>query len=351
MPSDETVELATRSTTEIVTEEDLEEVLDRDAKTAYIGFEPSGTAHLGWLLCARKIRDLQEVGFDATILLADWHAQINDKLDGDLNRIQACGTYMEEAFKALGVREDANFTYASDWVSDPDYWATVLRVAKGTSLNRIRRSMTIMGREAEDADLDYGKTIYPAMQVADIYYGDFDVALGGLDQRSAHMLARDVANKLDDDPPVAIHTPLLPSLSESGERMDPEDAKMSKSDPDSNISIHDSSDQVEDKVNDAYCPQGEIENNPVLDLLEMILWPEIDGEFVVERPDEYGGNLEFATFDEVEASFDDGELHPLDLKQAVAEELNTVLDRVRSYFDKHPKGLEALEQAVGADQT
>lgn len=335
----------TRGTQEIVTEEDLLDVVKRDSKTAYIGFEPSGTAHLGWLLCARKIRDLQEEGFEVTVLLADWHAQINDKLGGDLDRIQACGVYMEEAMKALGVREDARFVYASEWVDDAEYWATVLRVAKASTLNRIKRSMTIMGRKADDADLDYGKTLYPAMQVADIFYGGFDVAVGGMDQRHAHMLARDVSSKVDATPPVAIHLPLLPSLTEAGGRMDPVAGKMSKSKPETGVFLHDSPDEVEQKINDAFCPQGETEGNPVLEMLRLVLWPGLD-VFVVERPEKYGGDLEFDSFEAVQEAFAEGGLHPLDLKQAVARELNELLGDVRSYFEENPRGLKALEAAL-----
>lgn len=350
MPSD-AFERVARNTQEIVTDEDLEEALDREDRSAYIGFEPSGTAHLGWLICARKVRDLQEAGFEVTILLADWHAQINDKLDGDLERIQACGTYMEEAMKALGVREDANFVYASEWVDDADYWAMVLRVAKASTLNRVKRAMTIMGREADDADLDYGKTIYPAMQVADIFYGDFDVALGGMDQRHAHMLARDVAGKLDLDPPAAVHTPLLPALSEEGARMDPETGEGKQSKSGEGVFLHDDPDEVEAKLGSAYCPGGQVENNPVLTMLEMVVWPDLDGAFVVERPEKYGGNLTFETLEAVHASFEDGELHPQDLKQAVAAELNAILDDVRAYFDEHPRGLKALEDALADPPT
>lgn len=333
---------------EVVTREDLDEVLSQDHKTAYIGFEPSGTAHLGWLITARKVRDLQEAGFEVTILLADWHAQINDKLGGDLERIQACGVYMEEAMKALGVRGDARFVYASEWVDDADYWATVLRVGKACTLNRVKRAMTIMGREAEDADLDYGKTIYPAMQVADIFYAGFDVALGGMDQRHAHMLARDVAGKMGGKAPVALHTPLLPSLTEEGGRMDPVAGKMSKSKPESGVFLHDSREEVEAKLHDAYCPQGEVEGNPVLDLLRWVLWPELE-TFTVKRPEKYGGNLMFESMGEVEAAFEEGELHPLDLKSAVADALNALLEEVRSYFEENPRGLQALGEALGEE--
>lgn len=342
-------ERVTRNAAEIVTEEELEELLDeKEHPTAYIGFEPSGTAHLGWKVCANKIRDLQDAGFEVTVLLADWHAQINDKLDGDLERIQACAVYMEEAFKALGVAEDTTFTYASEWVDDPDYWAMVLKVAKSTTLNRIKRSMTIMGRQEDDADLDYGKTIYPAMQVADIYYGSFDLAYGGLDQRSAHMLARDVASKLDLEPPVALHTPLVPALTEEGGRMDPVAGKMSKSKPDSGVFLHDSPEEVRDKLKGAYCPQGEVDGNPVLELLKHVVLPDL-GELHVDRPEKFGGPLHFESFQEIAKSFGGGELHPLDLKNATAEALIEILDDVRAYFDENPEGMKALETALAEE--
>ena len=337
-------ELVTRNAAEVVTEEELEEILEKERPTAYIGFEPSGKAHLGWKVCANKIRDLQEAGFEVTILMADWHAQINDKLDGDLDRIQACGTYMEHAFKALGVADDAKFVYASEWVSDPDYWALVLKVAKSTTLNRIKRAMTIMGREADDADLDYGKTIYPAMQVADIYYGGFDLAYGGMDQRHAHMLARDVANKLDEDPPVALHTPLIPSLTEAGGRMDAIAGKMSKSKPESGVFLEDTPDEVRAKLKAAYCPAGQVDGNPLLDLLALVVMPEV-GTLHVDRPEKFGGPLELEGYGEVLRAFQEG-LHPADLKNATAEAINEILQGVRDHFEANPEGKKALEQAL-----
>ncbi len=69
-----------------------------------------------------------------------------------------------------------------------------------------------MGRSAEEGEKDFSKFIYPSMQVADIFYMDMDLAYGGLDQRHAHMLCRDVASKLKLKAPLAVHTPLLPGL-------------------------------------------------------------------------------------------------------------------------------------------
>ncbi len=334
-----------RNAQEIVTAEELNALLASGRRKAYIGFEPSGTVHLGWKITTDKVRDMVDAGFEVDILLADWHAYINDKLGGDLDSIKACGKYMEDCFEALGVpREKVNFVYASDIISDPRYWELVIKVAKNASLSRIKRAMDIMGRSADDAERDMSKFLYPAMQVADIFYLNVDLAYGGMDQRHAHMLCRDVAAKLGFKPPVALHTPLLSGL-QAGGRMDPLEAKMSKSKPDSGIFIHDSEEEVTRKLNKAYCQQGEVEGNPVLQLAKYIIFPghlEREGRpFVIDRPEKFGGKLEFADYGALESAFIEG-LHPLDLKKAAARYINEILQPVSDYFGKHPQNLEKM---------
>jgi tyrosyl-tRNA synthetase len=315
------------------------------APSAYIGFEPSGTAHVGWMVCTQAVRELVDAGFDVTILLADWHAQINDKFGGDLDAIQACGRYMMDAFEALGVaRDSVTYRWANEFAADPEYWALVVRVAKHTSLARMRRAMDIMGRTEDDADRDVSKFFYPAMQVADIFYMDLDLALGGMDQRHAHMLARDVAKKLGRKAPVALHTPLVPNLKGGAGRMDPAEAKMSKSKPDSGIFLHDDQAAVRDKIQKAHCPAGAKDDNPVLDLLRLIVWPRLAAgtPFSVTRPAKFGGAATFATYDAVAAAFVAGDLHPADLKSAVAAAINDILAPVQAYFASHPDSLAAV---------
>jgi len=172
------------------------------------------------------------------------------------------------------------------------------------------------------------------MQVADIFYLDLDVAYGGMDQRHAHMLARDVSKKLDRKPPVAIHTPLLTGL-QAGGRMNPIESKMSKSKPDSMISIHDKPDDVKRKINKAYCPEKTVEGNPVLEMCKYVIFPELkDEDFLIERPEKFGGNLEFKYYRELEKEYISG-LHPLDLKNAVTSYINIILEPVHKYFEKH----------------
>ena len=340
------IDTITQNIQEIVTREELKIVLQKTKPKAYIGFEPSGTVHLGWKICTKKINDFLKCGFDFTVLLADWHAYINDKLDGDIEKIKLCGKYMEDCFAAMGVdTKKIKFVYASNYVGDPKYWELVLRVSKATSVKRVKRAMDIMGRSEDEAERDLSKLFYPAMQVSDIFYLDLDVAYGGMDQRHAHMLARDVSKKLNKKAPVALHTPLLTGL-QAGGRMDPTEVKMSKSKPDSMISIHDKPDIVKNKIKKAYCPEKIVQGNPILELCKYVIFPELkDKSFLIQRPEKFGGDLKFSNYGELEKTFEDGLLHPLDLKNATADYVNQILEPVHKYFEKHPTNFEKLKKA------
>ncbi len=215
-----------RNVVEVITPQELESKLEGNPK-GYVGIEPSGRVHLGTgLIIGNKVRDLMDAGTDMTVYLADWHAYINDKFSGDVEKIRLAGEYLKGVFTALDIRP--NYLWADELVSKKEYWEKVIQIAKRTSLKRVKRAMTIMGRKEDEAELDSSKIIYPFMQVADIFDMGIEVALGGMDQRHAHMLARDGAEKLGYEKLVAVHTVILAGLKGAG-RMDPIEAKMSKS--------------------------------------------------------------------------------------------------------------------------
>jgi len=342
MDVDTKMELATRNAIEVVTEGELRQLFEtKDHPTAYIGFEPSGFVHVGQIITAAKIMELQKSGIDMTIFLADWHALINDKLGSDIENIRACGEYMTECFLALGVKESAKFVWASDLVSRPEYWEKFIRICKASSLSRIKRAMTIMGRTEDEAEIDASKMMYPPMQAADIFELDVDIALAGMDQRRAHMLARDIAEKLGWRKPVALHTPLLMSLVGGG-RMDPTEAKMSKSDPHAAIFLHDSSDEISRKMKVAFCPP-EVDGNPVLDVMRLIVFPAL-GKVDIDRPAKFGGPVSFATYDELREAYAKKGLHPQDLKKGASDGISELLSPVREHFQKHPDNLDRVKQ-------
>jgi len=339
----EKLERLTSNTEEVVTIEELKTVLNKPNPKAYIGFEPSGVVHLGWKICTNKIKDFLSCGFDFTVLFADWHAYINDKLGGDIEKIKLCGKYMEDCFAAMGVDTGkVRFVYASDYVNDDKYWELVLKTSKATSVARVKRAMDIMGRGEEEAEKDLSKLFYPVMQVSDIFYLQLDVAYGGTDQRHAHMLARDVAKKIGRTAPVAIHTPLLTGL-QAGGRMNPIEAKMSKSKPETMISIHDPPEVVKKKLSKAYCPEKQIEGNPVLDICKFVIFPDLEGKsFLIERPEKFGGNLEFTAYEALANAFTAG-LHPLDLKNATENHINKILTPIQIYFEIHPENYNKMK--------
>ena len=353
------LELITRNTEEVVTVDELRAKLETGERLkGYIGYEPSGLFHIGWVIWARKVADLVDAGVDFTILEATWHAWINGKLGGRLEAIHQAAEYMRHSFRALGLPvERIRFLKAEDLVSDTDYWATLIRVAKNTTLTRVKRALTIMGRREEEANLDSSMIIYPFMQVTDIIHMDLDIALGGMDQRRAHMLQRDIAPKLGAKKVIAIHTPLLTSLQGLGRaggggvkfeelEKNPDllaQYKMTKSRPETTILIHDPPEQIERKIGQAYCPPREARFNPVMEINKYILFTQPGFVLRIDRPEKYGGPLEVASYEELEHIYTQGKLHPADLKKATAQALSEFLEPVRRYFRENR---EAREQAL-----
>jgi tyrosyl-tRNA synthetase len=341
MDVDSKVELASRDAIEIVTPEELRRLYETSSKpTGYIGYEPSGFVHAGQIITASKIIDLQNTGVEMTIFLADWHALINDKMGGKIDNIRTCGEYLRDCFMALGVRDTAKFVWASDLINHSSYWEKFIRISKASSLTRIKRAMTILGRTEDEAEIDASKVMYPPMQAADIFELGADIALAGMDQRRAHMLARDAAEKLGWKKPIALHTPLLVSLLGAG-RMDPVDAKMSKSNPNSAVFLHDSPQEISKKIKGAFCP-AEVEGNPVVDIMRLIVFPKL-GSVHIDRHEKYGGPIDFASFAELQQAYASGKLHPQDLKKGVSDSMSTLLLPVREYFEKHPQNLEKVK--------
>jgi len=351
-------ELVARGTEEIITREELRTVLEtRTRPRAYWGFEASGMMHIGMgLVCGRKILDMIEAGFDFTVFLADWHSWINNKLGGDMQNILTCGEYFKECFTALGITpEKAKFTWASELTARKDYWERVVRVAKSVNVSRVWRALPIMGRAMDSKDLEAAATFYPCMQAADIFELELDVACAGMDQRKAHVLARDVADKAGWRKPTSLHTHLLMGLAgakkmDSAHRFDenPElnsqiTFKMSKSVPESTILVHDPPERIEEKIRRAYCPPKDAKNNTVAEMARFIVFP-WQNALTLDRPEKFGGRTTFEDYGRLKKEYEEGKIHPLDLKQAVSQSLSTLLEPVRNHFSREPKLLRKMEE-------
>lgn len=308
--------LIKRNTEEIVTQEELEQLLEiKESPTAYVGYEPSGKIHMGHVLTVNKLIDLQNAGFEVTVLLADVHAYLNEK--GTMEEVREIADFNKECFIALGLEErKTKFVYGSDYQLEPDYMLSVLKLARDTTLNRAKRSMDEVSRSADNPRVS--QMIYPLMQAVDIAKLGVDVAVGGIDQRKIHMLAREELPGLRYKAPICIHTPILLGL----------DGKKMSSSSNNFISMDDSEKEVKKKINKAFCPEGEIVDNPVLALFKYHIMPRFE-EITIYRSEKYGGDLHYPGYGELEAGFALRELHPMDLKASAADYMNRILAPVR----------------------
>ncbi|HZU76832.1 MAG TPA: tyrosine--tRNA ligase, partial [Dehalococcoidia bacterium] len=323
----------------------------------YIGFEISGMIHIGsGLVVMAKIRDFMDAGVDCSVFLADWHTWINDKLGGQRDTIRRVAVnYFKEGMKASLLcfnrdPERLKFVLGTDlYHHNDDYWATVIDVSRNTSLARMQRSITILGRR-EGESVDFAKLIYPAMQAADIFAMGVKLAHAGIDQRKAHVIALDTALKLQVNAlhnaagekikPVAVHTHLALGLKKPPVWPPPAEnrqdfwasMKMSKSDPASAIFIHDDPDVIRQKIRKAFCPPGEVEFNPILDWAKYLLFDEPGAALEIDRTPENGGPVHYQSFDELAAAYASGALHPMDLKAGVGEALIALLRPAREHF-------------------
>ncbi len=362
MTNEEKFNLITNNLEETLTEDELKALIESGRPIRhYIGLEISGKAHVGWVFMMKKIKDLQDAGVEVQILLADWHTWLNKKLDGTLETAKRLGRdYFEEALKGAALSAGANpnnikFVLGSELYDElgNEHWARVVKVAKATTLARMLRSTTIMGRKESEIS-DSAMLIYPALQSADIYSLKVNLAHAGTDQRNVHVVAREAASALGEEKPVAIHhhllqgllTPVLIEDPQTGVKvMDMEAAKMSKSKPDSAIFIHDTDEEIKRKINHAYAPEGILEFNPILDWVKYLIFYD-PTTFIVKRDEKWGGDLTYNSYGDLEKDYAEKKLHPQDLKGAVAGWLIQTLEPARKYFEDPAKkaALEEIEK-------
>jgi tyrosyl-tRNA synthetase len=335
------IELIKEVGEEIITEEDLVKLLsEKKNPVAYDGFEPSGTnIHIAQgLMRAINVNKMIKAGCKFKMWVADWHAWANNKMGGDLEKIQKVGKYLIEVWRACDMDLDnIEFVWANDAMKDVNYWKIVMQVARNSTVTRINRCCQIMGRK-EGESLQSSQIFYPCMQCADIFYLGVDIAQLGMDQRKVNMLAREIGPSIGFWKPVAVHHHMLMGLGQppSGEAtLDRAIAmKMSKSNPDSAIFMDDSKEEIERKIKKAYCPEGITEENPILEYCKYIIFEKFSS-LKIERPEKWGGNLEFKSYKELEEAFSQKKLHPMDLKTSVSKYLNELLEPVRQKLAKN----------------
>ncbi|MBN1896761.1 MAG: tyrosine--tRNA ligase [Candidatus Aenigmarchaeota archaeon] len=329
------MELIKRNTEEVVIESELKELLKRKkTPSAYIGLAITGKPHIGYFIPMIKVGDFLKAGFRFKILFADIHGHLdNQKTPFELldTRMKYYVEVISGMLDSIGVdRSKLEFVKGRDFELDPKYTMDMYKLSALNTFSRCRRAASDVVRFGNDSKLS--GFIYPLLQTLDEVYLDVDVQYGGHDQRKILMFARENLPKLGYKPRIEVMTPMLPGLS---------GGKMSASDEKSKIDVLDSAKDVESKISSAYCPAGSSEENGVLAFVEhviMVLKKDKNEKFTIERPAKFGGNVSYADYKSLQKDFIENKLHPMDLKKALAKEVNLLLDPVR----KRLKGKDDL---------
>src|SRR3989339_1336488 len=356
MTTEEKLNLISQVGEEIITQQELRSLLEKEKDfVAYDGFEPSGQIHIAQgILRAININKMIKAGIKFKMLVADWHAYTNNKMGGDLEKLKIVGKYFIEVWRACGMDlKSIEFVRASDMVKNPEYWKLVIKVGTTNKLSRFIRTAEFMGREESVESLTAAQMFYPCMQISDIFLLGAKITQLGMDQRKVNMLAREIGPMLGFWKPVVVSHHMLmglgrPPSADSDRATRTVKNKMSKSNPDNAIFMTDTTEDIKRKINKAYCLEGDVKENPILEYYKYIIFESLEklgiNEVKIERPEKFGGNISFKTYAELEKTFAEKKVHPMDLKAVLIKYLDQLIEPVRRHFEEDPNARKLLEQ-------
>jgi len=220
------MQLLKRSTVEIFTEAELAQKLDESAKTGRqlrikLGLDPtSPDIHLGHTVVLRKMRQFQDLGHKAVLIIGDYTARIGDPSGVSTTRPmlspqqieQNAGTYFQQAGKILDASADKlEIRYNSEWLEKLTLMELIQLAAKKTVAQMLQRD-TFKNRLQADVDVYTHEFLYPLMQGYDSVMVRSDIELGGTDQTFNNLVGRDIQRAYGQPPQVVITTPILVGL-------------------------------------------------------------------------------------------------------------------------------------------
>lgn len=332
MDIDAKKQLILRNLQEVVGEERLDAILqDRDLKV-YWGTATTGKPHLGYFVPIFKLADFLKAGCHVTILFADLHAFLdNMKSTWDLleKRTRYYEFLIKEMLTLVHVPLDKlRFVRGTDFQLDKAYTLDMYKISALVTSHDTQKAGAEVVKQTDNPKMS--GLLYPILQALDEQYLDVDAQFGGVDQRKIFMFARENLPKINYPKRIHLMNPLIPGLGKSG--------KMSSSEPNSKIDFDDTPKRIKEKINKAFCVDGQVEDNGLLAIARYIIFRKLeddDRDFVIDRPEKYGGKITFSTYDAVETAFASGKLSSIDLKGGIAAELVGFLAPLQQEIEKH----------------
>jgi len=242
-------------------------------------------------------------------------------------------------FKSIGVPIDKlNFVNGTDYELSEKYTLDIYKLSAMVSAHDAKKAGAEVVKQSEAPPLS--GLLYPGLQALDEEYLDVDAQFGGVDQRKIFVFAEEYLPKLGYKKRAHLMNKMVGGLT---------GGKMSSSDPNSKIDLLDSAKTVEKKLKKAFCEEGNIENNPILAFIKNVLIPinclsTGKETFEITRPEKFGGNTLYESYEALEKAFAAKEIHPGDLKMSAANDLNALLEPIRKEFES-PERQELLKNA------
>lgn len=222
----EQINLLKRGTVEVFTEAELAQKLAVSATTGRklrikLGLDPtSPDIHLGHTVVLRKMRQFQDLGHKAVLIIGDYTARIGDPTGQNTTRPilspdqieQNAKTYFEQAGRILDIStEKLEVRYNSEWLEKLSLMELIQIAAKKTVAQMLQRD-TFKKRMQADVDVYTHEFLYPLMQGYDSVMIESDVELGGTDQTFNNLVGRDIQKGYGQQPQIVITMPILVGL-------------------------------------------------------------------------------------------------------------------------------------------
>lgn len=331
------INLITDRLGEVVGMNDLFTIISERSPKIYWGTAPTGKIHIGYLIPLLKIADCLDAGCEIKILIADLHA-ILDNMKSTPELVEYRTQYYQEMIKCilfnLGVPlEKLEFIKGTSFQMSPQYTMDVYKLMALTSLNDAKRSGAEVVKQTDNPKLS--GMAYPLLQALDEQYLDVDIQIGGIDQRKIMMYARESLPLIGYKKRIHLMNPMLTSISALPSDVE---VKMSSSDQNSKIDLLDGKNEVKKKINRAYCLEGDLKFNPLVDLVEHIIFPLLYrlhiSSFEISRPEKYGGPSYYSNIDQLKHDFAEKKLHPQDLKNGITSIITKFIEPIKSHFEK-----------------
>ncbi|KAG0002064.1 hypothetical protein BGZ80_002936 [Entomortierella chlamydospora] len=323
--------IISRNLQEVLGKEQIETILAERDLNIYWGTAPTGKPHLGYFVPMTKIADFLEAGCHITILIADIHAFL-DNMKAPMELVGKRAEYYTELIKAtltsIGVPIDKlKFVLGSSYQLTAEYSLANMKMCSKTTEHDAKKAGAEVVKQVANPLLS--GLMYPGMQALDEEFLGVDAQFGGVDQRKIFVLAEKMLPALGYKKRSHLMNTMVPGLA---------GPKMSSSDPDSKIDLLEAPQDVKRKLGRAFCEEGNIAENGVLAFVKTVLFPlrSMNGKspvFTILRPEKFGGDVTYTTYEALEEDFKEKKVHPGDLKNAVADAINELLGPIRKWFD------------------